>query len=98
VQSDSNKEFTVYYGDNGAHEFYEDVGSNILVLRNYGDTKWIATLSPAPSKRVLKSHDTADSCLRDLADAAGLTINIDPSKQWQNSQNGRGMDLKDVQP
>lgn len=94
------KPVTLYYGDNGSHEFYEtakDEPRHLLIIRHHERTE-AGELRSGPDDKwfVLECEfDTAptpiyrgwmplSALIRNIAETCHVAIAIDPHHQWQD--------------
>lgn len=95
---------TLYRGNNGAHEFYENDhgylftdGSEapVLVLRNHGDERWTAMVD----WHVLPgSQEHPEGWMRELARETGKRIEVRGDREWryETASDGHRMQLVEV--
>ena len=69
----------LYWGDNGAHEFWESEDNELLVLRNHGESSWTAH----------RNCGFLFGCLSATEAATRLNVALSPARRW--TKKGRGV-------
>ena len=100
---------TLYYGDNGLHEFWESEDSNVLMWRNHKETFWVANVDGAMVEdknatkeaqlkdravtSVLLTTPTADDMVAKLLEHKKVKITLDRSRKFKKNSRGDRMRL-----
>ncbi len=62
----------LYWGDNGVHEFWESEDTELLILRNHGESSWTAH----------RNHGFLFGCLTANEAATRLNLVLSPARKW----------------
>jgi hypothetical protein len=62
----------LYWGDNGVHEFWETEDTELLILRNHGESDWTAH----------RHHGFLFGCLTANEAATRLNVVLSPARKW----------------
>jgi hypothetical protein len=74
----------LYWGDNGVHEFWESEDTELLILRNHGESSWT----------VHRHHGFLFGCLSANEAATRLNVVLSPARKW--TRQGRERFFLDV--
>jgi hypothetical protein len=69
----------LYWGDNGVHEFWESEDTELLILRNHGESSWTAH----------RRHGFLFGCLSAEEAATRLNVVLSPARKWTRKGRGR---------
>ena len=62
----------LYWGDNEDHEFWESEDTELLILRNHGESTWTAH----------RNHGFLFGCLSANEAATRLNVVLSPARKW----------------
>lgn len=86
----------LYYGDNGAHEFWENEGGTYLIIRNHGEHHWRAVYvagSYEPFGLAKRPQTIANRIQRHY----GIPFQLNTEQRWVSKRkNARQMKLEAV--
>jgi len=63
---------SLYWGNNGVHDFWESEDHELLILRNHGESHWTAH----------RNHGFLFGCQSDTEGAARLGVHLSRSHRW----------------
>ena len=69
----------LYWGDNGVHEFWESEDTELLILRNHGESTWTAH----------RNHGFLFGSLTANEAATRLTVVLSPARKWTGKGRAR---------
>lgn len=82
----------LYYGDNGAQEFWEAEHQPILLFRNHAEAWWFVVLDG----RVIPPGRALDEAIEYAERYSNRPLILDPAKVWKKDGNGEHMKLTPV--
>ena len=83
------REITLYRGDNGVHEFYEndhgysfEAGTEppVLIFRNHGEARWTAMVDWSVQDG---SYEHPEGWMRELAGTLAATVRVQTDREWR---------------
>jgi 2-hydroxy-3-keto-5-methylthiopentenyl-1-phosphate phosphatase len=82
----------MYFGDNGAHEFWEtEEPGNLLIFKNHGEKDWICTIT-IESNTISIQRDTKEKVIEKVEKHLGIKIKLDKSRVFEDR--GKRQDMK----
>lgn len=83
----------LHHGDNGIHEYYEDIGGQVCILMNHGDPHWVVLFDHA-SRVHDRWYANAEAAMRGLVhEGLASHFHVDLTVEWRDRPEGDGIDL-----
>jgi len=92
------KNFVLYPGDNGVHQFWEDIKSKFVIFKNHGESRWLAfhehlTIEDPKATRIAQkkrasvisvslSARSAQEMAKKIEKRFDVKLNLDKTKHW----------------
>ena len=76
----------LYFGDNGAHVFWESEDNSVLIFRNHHEVLWITFIDKEMQE---KSYRRLVDAVKNASKICGKKCILDHSKVWVQPRDGR---------
>ena len=77
----------LYYGDNGAHEFWENADGTLIIFRNHHEKWWLVYVDDRWKGTPDACYIGINSALRYLRDKRGIKATFETGQTWVQPAN-----------